>query len=319
MARTLRVASIQVQSKNGGMAGNLTHAEPFVEQAATGGAKLVLCPEFLATGYIYDESIWEAGERAGGLTESWLARLARTHGVFIGASFLEAEGEDFFNTFSLFGPDGALRGRVRKASLPFFEGWFFTPCSGSKLIETELGRIAVGICNDTQTAGFLGQVCEGRPDLILMPHSAPTPNLPRALQNLFVAQLRDTAARYARELGVPVVMSNKAAAHPGKTPLPVVPGVRISWRFRGFSSIWDGDGSERASLVDEEGVLLGDVSLDPSRKISAVAPTRGYWSFGPGLGERALGGFLLTLEALGKRAYRKSARRAELARRLTRS
>ena len=120
--RTIKVAAIQVTSLNGSIERNLDNAEPFVERAARQGAELVLCPEFLAAGYIFEESIWQSGEPRGGPTERWLERLARAHRVTIGASFLEAEGDDFYNTFSLFGSDGAVLGRVRKQSLPVFEG-----------------------------------------------------------------------------------------------------------------------------------------------------------------------------------------------------
>src|SRR5262245_3157116 len=127
MATKVRVAAVQVTSRDGEVERNLANAEPFVRDAAARGAELVLCPELLAAGYVYDESLWDAAETRGGPTERWLDRLARELGIVIGASWLEADGDDFFNTFSLFGADGVL-GRVRKASLPFFEGWLFT-CS----------------------------------------------------------------------------------------------------------------------------------------------------------------------------------------------
>ena len=124
-SRTLRLAAVQAESRDFDVVGNLRRAESLVEAAGERGAELVLCPELLAAGYVYDAALWKAAEPRGGPTESWLARMARRHGIYIGATYLEASGDDFFNTFTLMKPDGSPAGRVRKQSLPGFEGWFF--------------------------------------------------------------------------------------------------------------------------------------------------------------------------------------------------
>src|SRR5688500_13824183 len=46
--RTLKIAGIQVESRNFDVDGNLQRAEELVAVAATRGAELVLCPELLA-------------------------------------------------------------------------------------------------------------------------------------------------------------------------------------------------------------------------------------------------------------------------------
>jgi N-carbamoylputrescine amidase len=315
----VRVAAVQVRSRNGEPDDNLRHAEGFVRDAVQRGAELVLCPEFLATGYLFEESIWDVAERAGGRTESWLARLADELNVVIGATYLEGEGDEFFNTFSLFGP-GRCIGRVRKRSLPFFEGWFFTPCSMPKLLDTHLGRIAVGICNDNQTAEFQRDVVEGQPDLILMPHSAPTPKVPIVdplFRPLYERALAEIAERYATTFGIPVVMANKATTETTVSSLPLLPAMKIAWRFRGHSAIVDGDGAVLAQLVDSEGVLVQDVTLDPSRR-RRVAPATGYWSFAPPFA-RTMSALLRALARRGQRDYLDNPQRLEAARRLWRS
>jgi N-carbamoylputrescine amidase len=75
--RTLKVAGVQVESRNLDVPGNLRRAEALVAIAAARGAELVLCPEFLAPGYVYDSSLWDLAETRGGPTELWLARMAR--------------------------------------------------------------------------------------------------------------------------------------------------------------------------------------------------------------------------------------------------
>ena len=67
-SRTLHVAAVQMQCENGCVELNLAHATPLTEQAAKEGAQLVILPEFMPTGYLLAEGIWEAGEPADGPT-----------------------------------------------------------------------------------------------------------------------------------------------------------------------------------------------------------------------------------------------------------
>lgn len=318
MTKRVRVAAVQCTSLDLRVEHNLDNASGWVATAARDGAELVLCPEFLAAGYVYAETIWDAGEPIEtGPTERWLAERAREHRLLVGATFLEAEGEDFYNTFALYGPGGVV-GRVRKRALPLFEGWYFKPCPEPKVIETPLGRVAVGICQDNQTRGFLDHVARMQPDLILMPHSAPSPILPfggRLSRRLFDRQIDGVALRFAEALGVPVILSNKVSLEPFAMPIPLLPGVRIPMRFRGYTRIVDGDGRSIGRIVDEEGAIVGEVSLDPGRKRAPEVPSRGYWSFGPGALAAPAGRLLELLDAMGQKRYGANPRRAASARR----
>jgi len=307
---TVRVAAVQVASRDGEVEQNLAHAERFVAEAVERGAHLVLCPEFLAAGYIYDESIWRLGEPRDGATESWLRRLAKQHGIHIGASYLEADGDDFFNTFALAAPDGTIAGRVRKESLPAWEGWYFRSCSLPKVIETTLGRIAVGICQDNHTARFFRHVMTDEPDLLLMPHSAPCVPLSDGIMRRGLAEI---GPWYARAFGIPCVLVNKAATR-SRTPLPGIPLVRLRFAFPGMSTISDSDGRVLDQLPDREGVVVADVVLDPARKRRPEEPRSFYWSRAPHVFPRALGAFFVAMERLGKRAYARSTARPRAAR-----
>jgi N-carbamoylputrescine amidase len=309
-ARTLRVAAVQVESRAGEIDDNLARAEPFVDEAASRGAQLVVCPEFLAAGYIYDESIWSAGELQDGPTETWLRRLAARHRIHVGASYLEADGDDFYNTFALAAPDGGIAGRVRKESLPAFEGWYFTSCAEPKLIDTALGRIAVGICQDNHTARFMRRVLRDDPDLILMPHSAPcVPGGARLMQE----GLREIAPFYAHAFGVPTVLVNKVHSRT-RSPVPGIPLLRLRFDFPGLSSVVDSDGRVADQIDAREGIAIADVALDPARKRRPEEPRNFYWSRAPRRFSRLTGAFFVIMEHLGKRAYARSAARATAAR-----
>jgi N-carbamoylputrescine amidase len=310
---TLRIAAVQVESHDGEIAANLARAEPFVAEAAAAGAQLVLCPELLAAGYVYDTVIWRSGELRDGATERWLVRMAAEHRVYVGASYLEADGDDFFNTFTLAAPDGSIAGRVRKESLPLFEGWYFKSCSQPKTIDTALGRIAVGICQDNHTARFMRQIADASPDLIVMPHSAPCAPIAAPIVR---EGLEEVAPFYARAFGVPVMLVNKARTR-SRSPLPGIPFVRVPFSFPGRSMIADSDARVVAQLRANEGIVIGDVTLEPARKRRPAVP-RGYWSRRPTRFPRAAGAFLVMMERLGTRAYEASEARIAAARAITR-
>ncbi len=316
--KTIRAAAVQVRSENGRIRENLANAERYVDAAAAQGADLIVCPEFLGAGYIYEESIWQSGEPAGGLTEQWLARLARNHGAHIGAGYLQAEGDEFYNTFTLMRPDGTVAGRVRKGSLPGGEGWFFRPDATSKIIETEFGRIGVGICNDNQTCWFRESMEAESPDLILMPHSAPTPHVPliqRSFSRVYNQILAETPAKYARALGVPVVMTNKVLTR-STTAIPVLPILRMSWEFMGISSICAAGGAVLGRADQGETALVREIAL--TRTEPEVPDERHfYWSFKPPVFADAYGRLCLRLEDMGKKSYNRNPRRREAALRIT--
>jgi N-carbamoylputrescine amidase len=233
--------------------------------------------------------------------------MATRHNLHIGASWLESTGQDFFNTFTLMTPDGSPAGRVRKHSLPGFEAWFFRPGRGPVVIPTTLGRIAVGICHDNSTAQFMRTLAQEDPDLLLMPHSAPTINLgPLPLVGQRELQtLRNLPAFYAQAFGIPVIMSNKAAAQDSTSPIPWLPLFRLHFHFVGQSTITDAQGNALSQLDEQQGIAIADVTLTPEQ-IRHPAPPKAYWSdtapFLPRFPRTAAALFQM-LECTGKIAY----------------
>ena len=313
-ARALRVAAVQMESKNGLIRENLERAASLVDGAAQEGAKLILLPEFMTTGYLFTNEIWNAGEPQEGPTVKWLRENSKRLGVWLGTSFLEAEGEDFFNTFVLVAPDGKEAGRVRKQTPAIFEAFFFKGDAGSHVIETELGKIGVGICYENQLAYMPQMMCSQSVDLVLMPHSAPTPMqnffFSKKLVEIYNSELGACAQRTARRLGAPAVMVNKCG--PWQSPLPGLPLFQDS-SFPGLSTIVDSDGSVKAGLGEEEGVIVGDVTLDPARKTGKPGQCFGRWAYqGPWLRN-----VWRAVEFFGGRSYSKSSERKRKAREIS--
>ena len=278
--RTLRVAAVQMASENGEIRANLDRATGLAEEAAAQGARLVVFPEFMPTGYIFTSEIWDAGERRDGSTVQWLQETARRLGIWLGTSFLEAEGSEFFNTFVLAGPDGREAGSVRKQTPAAAEAYFCRGDKGGHVIETELGTIGVGICYENQLAFMPALMYSGSIDLMLMPHSAPSPTpapwLPRGRLAAISDILRRLPTSYAQMLGVPVIYVNKTGRF--LSPVPGMPFYRQDSSFPGESTIVDSDGTILLRLGAEEAVGVADVTLAEERKARAAPRRMGRFS-----------------------------------------
>src|SRR5262245_28496162 len=142
--RPLNIGVVQMNSAVGNVSANLEHAGELVHVAAQQGAQIVLTPEFMPCGYTLTEAIWSYAEPFDGRTVAWLTRLAKQLRIFLGTSFLEADGEDFYNTFALAAPDGSIAGRVRKNPPASLEAYFYRAENNPHVIETSIGR--EGLC-----------------------------------------------------------------------------------------------------------------------------------------------------------------------------
>ena len=266
--KTVNVAAIQLESTHGSAHTNREHAGPFIEEAARAGAQLVVLPELFTTGYIPNESIWDAAETQNGPTVTWLQQTSKQLGIYLGAGLLETDGKDFFNTFVLCDPNGQEAGRVSKIET---ESYIFKRTSGSHVIHTALGKIGVGICADNQKATFLKQMAAEDIDLLLMPHGWPTPyKTNKQVSEKDILDHQERTKRlptlYAERLGVPVVFVNgvgsmgKIVGLLGKFMDPEI------FRLEGSSRIVDSDRVVAGELGSDEGMLIYNVVLDPARK-----------------------------------------------------
>jgi N-carbamoylputrescine amidase len=273
------VAAVQIESRHGLISSNHAHAAPFIEQAAAAGAQLVVLPELFASGYVPNPRVWDFGEPQDGPTASWLKETSKRLGIWLGAGLLQTDGKDFFNVFALSAPDGKIAGYARKANA---EAYCFKRRRGVHVIDTALGRIGVGICADNHFVSLVQQLQAESVDLMLMPHAWPTPGR----TTLFVSERdiceqreksRQLTLLYAKCLGVPVVFVNgigrmgRLAGLLGRVMDPDV------FRLDGRSMIIDSDGSLKAELGTEEGVIAADIVLDPSRKRNVKPKSYGGW------------------------------------------
>lgn len=305
----LTVGAIQMESANQDIDGNLDRALPLVEQAARKGATLICLPEFLPSGYIFDETAWDAAEPRGGTTVQWLAHHAKRLNVTLGTSFLEADNDRFKNAFVLMGPEGEY-GRVYKQDVAVFENFFMAGQSGSHVIETPFAKIGVGICYENLRAFLSKLLVKHDVDLVLQPHSCPAlPGfLPRWARRIFDQEIGGTAEKYAKGLGIPAVFVNKCG--PFDSPLPLFPFNRLRVPFAGFTTIADSDGTVLQKAKKEQAVLVDTVHLEPKRKTRRPLPSKGKWACSfPWIALK----YMEYVDRRGKSSYRKNPRGARVA------
>lgn len=279
MSQSLTLAAIQVRCEPLRAKENLARAETLIEQAAAQGAELVLLPELLPGGYLLTEEIWNTAEKASGPSMAWLKQTAHRLGIYLGMSYAEADGDDFFNSFVLASPQGDIAGRVRKSPPASVEAYFFRGGNDPHYIDTDIGRIGVGICYENLLFERISALYRASVDIVIQPTAAatPTPVFPIRKKDsaAFDSMLKGITAFYAHALGVPVVTANRCG--PLVTPLPGGFPAQNT-RFPGLSGVADSDGSLLVQLGDEEGIAIATVVLDSTRKAKHPPEAYGRWA-----------------------------------------
>jgi predicted amidohydrolase len=108
-----------------------------------------------------------------------MSALARDNEVYlVGGSIPERDGDGYYNTSVIFGPDGELIGKHRKVHLfdidiaggpSFRESDTLTPGEGVTVFDTEFGRIGVAICFDVRFAGMFSEMAADGCHLVVLP------------------------------------------------------------------------------------------------------------------------------------------------------
>ena len=147
-------------------AANIQRAGSLIAEAAQQGARLVVLPEIWNSPYSndsfpkYAEEISPANLASGSAAPSYefMSRAAREHNiVLVGGSIPTRKNDKLYNTCFVFDTTGDLLGSYSKLHLfdidipgkiTFKESDTLTGGEGLTVIDTELGRIGLGICYD---------------------------------------------------------------------------------------------------------------------------------------------------------------------------
>lgn len=152
---------------------------------------LIVLPELFNTGYQFvskDEVRVLAEEVPSGYTTRKLIALSREEGIHIAAGIAERQGDLFFNSAVLTGPEGFI-GVYRKTHLFSEEKLWFSPGdTGFRVWETPVGRIGIMICFDwffpesARTLALQGAEIIAHPSNLVLPY-CPDAMQTRCLEN----------------------------------------------------------------------------------------------------------------------------------------
>ena len=153
----LTVAALQLPLGSPDEGENIAAVAALVEAAAGQGAQVVLPPELFSGPYFCqteNEALFAlARPTAEHPSVVAMQKLAASLKIAIPTSFFERDGQHYYNTMAMIGPDGAIMGTYRKSHIPdgpgYEEKYYFRPGNdGFKVWELFGHTLGVGICWD---------------------------------------------------------------------------------------------------------------------------------------------------------------------------
>jgi len=264
--RTINVAMIQAANHYANQDHGYREATNLIEQAAANGAQIAILPELSGSGYIPNQTVWNYAEPTQGKTAQWANELSRKLGIYIGAGFVETDGKDYYNSYLISGPQGETVGVIRKEDA---ESYCFKREPGDLYIDTELGRIGLGICADNHYADRLHRMGAQNVDLMLMPHANPSPaHATKQISEKDLASFEEQptiiARAYSNFLRVPTVYVNAVGSFPEFTGGMGVKDFEEKFKLRGGSRAVDADGNLLAKMDDQVGYRIVEIPLNKS-------------------------------------------------------
>lgn len=244
--KPFRAAAVQTLATLGDVNENIRLLESYTREAVRRGAKLVVFPECMNTGYLFDsaEHARALAEPLDGPFATTMKKLARQHGLHIASGFTErGTNGEVFNSGLLFDPSGALILHYQKQFLATHDqNWFAWGEQGCPVVDTELGRLGLLICFDGRIPEIARTLALQDVDVLV------------DMANFFTMDQADLWTRTrAWENGVWIVAGTKA-------------GVERSIYYPGGSMIVDPEGHVHGYVNwDDHGVACADVDPMASR------------------------------------------------------
>jgi predicted amidohydrolase len=243
----------QIEPEIGEREHNLETCLARFDAAAAAGAQLLVLPECVIPGYMFDsaaEAMPFAEEIPGPSTEALAAACSRL-GAHVVCGLLEREGDNLYNAAVLVGPDGLI-GSYRKTHLPFLGvDRFAVPGDELSVYDTPLGRIGLEICYDLRFPEVTRTLALAGADIVAHPTAFP---VAARIQTELI-----TLAR-AAENRIYLLTANRC-------------GKERRAEFCGWSQIVDPFGVRLVEAgATEEALLVAEVDVERARDKDYVIP-----------------------------------------------
>jgi predicted amidohydrolase len=252
--KRFRAAAAQTLARLGDIEQNIELSTQLVNEAVRQGAELVVLPECMNTGYLFDSASHcrALAERVpDGPFVSAMSALAKSNGVHIASGITEWDParERIFNTGVMLDRKGQVAVHYHKQFLATHDqNWFSFGERGCPVADTDLGRIGLLICFDGRIPEIARALALQGAEVIV------------DMANFFAMDQADMwGPARAYENGVWLVAATKA-------------GYERSIYYPGGSMIVDPNGRVVAKMpYDRHGIVVADVWPEMAREKSIYA------------------------------------------------
>ncbi len=243
----MKIASIQMSVIEGDKTATIEKAEGKIQECAD--ADLIMLPEMWNLGFLSFDRYETEAEEKDGPTLSMLCTMAEKTEIWIhSGSFVEKQGDNFFNSSYLISPKGEIAGSYRKIHLFGFnskETQILTPGDAVSVVDTPFGKIGMATCFDLRFPELFRKMVDKGAQIFMVCSAWPYPRL-EAWQMLNRVR--------AMENQCFLVSSNAV-------------GMNQGVQFVGHSMVVDPWGVVMAGGGDEETVIRTEIDIE---KVSAA-------------------------------------------------
>lgn len=227
-------------------------------------ADLVILPEIWNVGFMSFEQYISEAEEKDGPTMTALTQAAQEAGVYVhSGSFVEKDGDAFYNASYLISPQGEILGNYRKIHLFGYnslETQILTPGDAVSVVDTPLGKFGMATCYDLRFPELFRRMTAEGAEIFLVCSAWPYPRLEHWLMLNRVRAMENQC----------FLMSANSV------------GFNQGTQFVGHSMIVDPWGVILAGGGDEEAILETVIDLDVLKnareKFPALADRRDWLS-----------------------------------------
>jgi predicted amidohydrolase len=254
-----RTAVCRLALAVGEVEANRAVARDAIVRAAADGARLVVLPELVNSGYVFDgpDEASDLAEHVTGPTVSEWAALAREHDLVVVGGFCERDDAGDVRNSSVLVDSGGLRAVYRKAHLWGDEADHFVPGSSPPpVVDTAIGRVGLLICYDVEFPEWVRMPALAGADILAVTANWPAGAPPAGERSILVVNVQ--AAAYVN--GVFVALADRCGTERG-----------VAWT--GGSVIVGPDGYPLSGPPpgDRPALLVADCDLGRARS-KAVGP-----------------------------------------------
>ncbi|WP_282847796.1 nitrilase-related carbon-nitrogen hydrolase [Microbacterium oxydans] len=244
----LRVASIEVDVAIGAVDENVDKMAEAVRRGIQQGARLVVLPELVTSGYVFDDAAEATAAAMTSSDERLLSVAAQVPVASVAVvGFLENAAGSLYNSAVVLS-GGAVIGRYRKSHLWGREAEIFTPgTSAGIVVETPIGRLGVAICYDNEFPEVPRRLALAGAAVLALPVNWPMVPRPTGEHPPEMIQ----AMGSARSSRLPTVIADRHGRERG-----------VDWT--GGTAVIDGDGWIAAQ--PRNGIAIADLVVRPGDK-----------------------------------------------------